>query len=197
MEENWILLIKKISYLEKAEISSYSIIDIDAQIRKESLYKGMSLDFFELDDEQFEIKFQEKINDERIFVVGKSREETIYRILNELRRKYPERVTIIIKSETEWKKLDKENMAGNILIPFFLADSIAVIANNTNIFIYGEDEPCYYNSKLELRKRTKQSIIRSLEKVGIDAHEAYNMVDNTHGLYVPLKKKLLDRKSVV
>lgn len=79
----------------------------------------MSLDFFELDDEQFEIKFQEKINDERIFVVGKSREETIYRILNELRRKYPERVTIIIKSETEWKKLDKENMAGNILIPFF------------------------------------------------------------------------------
>lgn len=71
-----------------------------------------------------------------------------------------------------------------------MADSIAVIANNTNIFIYGEDEPCYYNSKLELRKRTKQSIIRSLEKVGIDAHEAYNMVDNTHGLYVPLKKKL-------
>ena len=81
-------------------------------------------------------------------------------------------------------------MIGNILIPFFLADSIAVIANNTNIFIYGEDEPCYYNNKLELRKRTKQSIICSLEIVGIDAHEAYNMVDNTHGLYVPLKKKL-------
>ena len=184
------LIINKISALEKAEISSYSIIDIDAQIRKESLYKGMSLDFFELDDEQFETKFQDKINDERIFIVGKSREETTYRILNELRRKYPERVTLIIKSEVEWKKLDKENMIGNILIPFFWADSIAVISNNTNIFIYGEDEPCYYNNKLELRKRTKQSIIHSLENIGIDAHEAYNMVDNTHGLYVPLKKKL-------
>lgn len=79
----------------------------------------MSLDFFELDDEQFETKLQEKINDERIFVVGKSREETIYRILNELRRKYPERVTLIIKSEVEWKKIDKENLTGNILIPFF------------------------------------------------------------------------------
>lgn len=59
-----------ISYLEKAEISSCSIIDIDAQIRKESLYKGMSLDFFELDDEQFETKLQEKINDERILLLG-------------------------------------------------------------------------------------------------------------------------------
>ena len=102
----------------------------------------MSLDFFELDDEQFETKFQEKINDERIFIVGKSREETTYRILNELRRKYPERVTLIIKSEAEWKKFDQENLIGNILIPFFWADSIAVISNNTNIFIYGEDEPC-------------------------------------------------------
>lgn len=185
-------IIKEISYLEKAEVSPYSIIDIDAQIRKESLYKGMSLDFFELDDEQFETKLDEKINDERIFVVGKSREETIYRILNVLRRKYPERVTLIIKSEAEWKKIDKENLTGNILIPFFLADSIAVVPNNTNIFIYGEDEPCYYNNKLKLRKRTKQSIIHSLEKIGINTNEAYNMVDNTHGLYVPLKKKLFN-----
>lgn len=51
--------------------------------------------------------------------------------------------------------MDKENLTDNILIPFFLADSIAVVPNNTNIFIYGEDEPCYYNDKLELRKRTK------------------------------------------
>lgn len=78
------------------------------------------------------------------------------------------------------------------MIPFFLADSIAVVPNNTNIFIYGEDEPCYNNDKLELRKRTKQSIIHSLEKIGIDAGKAYNMVDNTHGLYVPLKKKLFN-----
>lgn len=67
-----------------------------------------------------------------------------------------------------------------------------VIPNNTNIFIYGEDEPCYTQNKLVLRKRTKRNIIDSLEELGIDANEAYKMVDNTHGLYVPLKKKLFD-----
>ena len=66
------------------------------------------------------------------------------------------------------------------------------IPNNTNIFIYGEDEPCYTQNKLILRKRTKRNIIDSLEELGIDANEAYKMVDNTHGLYVPLKKKLFD-----
>lgn len=186
------LIIKKISDLEKMEVSSYSITDIDAQIRKEALYKGMNLDFFEIDDEQFEERLQDVINNERIFVVGKSREETIYRILNELRKKDPKRITLIIKSETEWKRLDKGNLTNNILIPFFYADSITAIPNNTNIFIYGEDEPCYSSNKLELRKRTKQSIIHSLERIGIDSNEAYNMVDNTHGLYVPMKKKLFN-----
>lgn len=186
------LIIKKISDLEKLEVSSYSILDIDAQIRKESLYKGMNLEFFEIDDEQFETKLQGIINNERVFIVGKSREETLYRILNGLRRQYSERVTLIIKSEKEWKKINKGNLEGNILIPFFYADSIVAIPNNTNIFIYGEDEPCYNSSKIELRKRTKQSIVLSLEKIGIDSNEAYNIVENTHGLYVAMKKKLFN-----
>ena len=65
LEKKLDFIIKKISYLEKAEILSYSIIDIDAQIRKESLYKGMNLDFFELDDEQFETKLHERIYERR------------------------------------------------------------------------------------------------------------------------------------
>lgn len=97
----------------------------------------------------------------------------------------------MVKSEKEWNKLQHSNLSGNILVPFFYADRIVVIPNNTNIFIYGEDEPCYTQNKLILRKRTKRNIIDSLEELGIDANEAYKMVDNTHGLYVPLKKKLL------
>lgn len=186
------LILKEIRDLKNREVSSYSIAEIDAQIRKNSLYKGMSLDFFELDDEQFETRFQTVIHNERVFVVGKSREETMYRILNEIRRKYPDKATLIIKSEAEWNKLDTGIISGYILIPFFYADRIGAIPNNTNIFIYGEDEPCYNNNKLELRRRTKQGIIHSLEKIGIDGSEAYNMVENTHGLFVPMKKKLFN-----
>ena len=43
-----------------------------------------------------------------------------------------------------------------------------------------------------LRRRTKRNLINALEEIGIDCHEAYNIVDNTHGLYVPLKKKLFN-----
>ncbi|WP_033163456.1 hypothetical protein [Sharpea azabuensis] len=186
------LVLHQIEDLRKEEVLSYSIADIDIQIRRESKYKGMGLDFFKLDDEQFEARFQNVINDERIYVVGKCREETTYRILNELRQKNSDRVTLIIKSEEEWNKLQKANLSGNILLPFFYAERIVAIPNNTNIFVYGEDEPCYTRDKVVLRKRTKRNIIKSLEEIGIEPNEAYNMVDNTHGLYVPLKKKIFN-----
>lgn len=192
LESKLELVINQISELNKENIITYSIADIDAQIRRETKYKRIGLDFFKLDDEQFESRFQNSINDTRVYVVGKSREETAYRILNELKNKNPERITLVIKSEKEWNKLQHLNLSENILIPFFYAESIEVIPNNTNIFIYGEDEPCYTQNKLVLRKRTIRNIIDSLEEIGIDANEAYKMVDNTHGLYVPLKKKLFD-----
>lgn len=66
------------------------------------------------------------------------------------------------------------------------------IPNNNNIFVYGEDEPCYARDKIILRRRTKRNIINALEKIGVNYREAYNMVDNTHGLYIPLRKKLVN-----
>ena len=75
----------------------------------------MGLDFFKLDDEQFESKFQNSLNDTKIYVVGKSREETTYRILNELKNKNSKRITLVVKSEKEWNKLQHSNLSGNIL----------------------------------------------------------------------------------
>lgn len=161
LESKLELVLNQIADLKEEKVLSYSITDIDIQIRRESKYKGMGLDFFKLDDEQFESRFQSVINDERIYVVGKSREETTYRLLNELRQKNSDRVTLIIKSEEEWNKLQKANVSGNILVPFFYAEKIVAIPNNTNIFVYGEDEPCYTRDKVVLRKRTKRNIINS------------------------------------
>ena len=186
------LIMKQIASLKEEEILCYSISDIDIEIRKESKYKGLSLDFFKVDDEQFELRFQNVIQEERIYVVGKSREETVYRVLNELREKNPDRITLIIKSEDDWIKLQKVDISGRILIPFFYSNKILAIPNNTNIFIYGEDEPCYSNEKIVLRRRTRKNIINSLEEAGIKYSEAYQIVDNTHGLYVPLKKKIFN-----
>lgn len=77
-------VVEKINALGNEEVKVYSIADIDVEIKKKSKYKRMGLDFFELDDEQFESKFQNVIENDLIYVVGKSREETTFRILNEL-----------------------------------------------------------------------------------------------------------------
>lgn len=94
LESKLELVLNQISNLNKEKITTYSIADIDAQIRRETKYKGMGLDFFKLDDEQFESKFQNSLNDTKVYVVGKSREETTYRILNELK--------IRIRKESHW-----------------------------------------------------------------------------------------------
>lgn len=145
LESKLELVLNQIADLKEEKVLSYSITDIDIQIRRESKYKGMGLDFFKLDDEQFESRFQSVINDERIYVVGKSREETTYRLLNELRQKNSDRVTLIIKSEEEWNKLQKANVSGNILVPFFYAEKIVAIPNNTNIFVYEIYRHRYYH----------------------------------------------------
>lgn len=190
IEKKLNIIMAQMEELKKIKVLSYSIADIDAQIRREALYKGMNLDFFQVDDEQFESQFQLEIEKESVFVVGKSRDETTYRILNELNNKYSNRDVLVIKSEEEWKRLEQSQLMGSILIPFFCAESIVAIPKNTNIFVYGEDEPCYSNSKLVLRRRTKANIIHSLEAAGLEAKEAHKLVESTNGLFAPMKKKL-------
>lgn len=174
----------------ESEIITYTISDIDAEIRKQSIYKGLNLDFFDLDDDQFSINFQAAINNYQVYIVGKSREETLYRILNEINNHYQDRVTIIVKTKKDWERIADIHLQNSILVPFFFDNSIVAIPNNTNIFIFGEDEPCYHRDKLVLHKRTTKSIRSSLKRLGIDSSEAYRLVENTHGLYVPLRKRL-------
>ena len=180
----------QITELKSHNITCYSISDIDIQIRRESLYKGMSLDFYEVDDDQFEEEFQGRLSDERIYVEGNSREETTRRILNCIQQTVNDRVTLIIKEESEWKRLQESGVTGKILVPYFYAEQIAAIPDNTNVFIYNTDEPCYIRDRLKLRRRTKKNIVHALTEIGIEYNQAYNMVENTHGLYQPLKKKL-------
>lgn len=186
------LILNKLSNFENKNKAIFTIDDINKQLSEESIYEKMSLDFFKLDDEQFEAELNKNINKESIFVVGKSREETLYRVLNELKHKYSERLVFVVKSEECWNELVNNDISGYILIPFFYCDAIKSIPNNTNIFIYGEDEPCYRNDKLTLRNRLRYSLADSLNKIGIEYNEANVLLENTHGLYVPLKKRLFN-----
>lgn len=180
--------ISKIGSIHQKKI--YTIDDIDKKLR-ESTEPAIGLEFFEIDDEEFKEKFGKEL-DKNIYVVGKSREETLYCILNELKynTNYNNKV-LIAGDEDAWEYLSGK-VSGIILIPDYYVGEIIAIKNNINIFIYGEDEHCTKQKRIELKRRTRRTIINKLEKAGLDSQVAYNYVENTNGLFVPLKRKLFN-----
>ena len=182
-------LIKK---LDNEEATALTIREIDAKLKQETVNPRIGLDFFEIDDEEFLNRFFNKIEEERLYIVGKSREETVYCILNEIQKRNINRQVLVVTSEKEWKKIGKCNLENVILIPFFCADTIVTIPKNTNVFVFGENEPCYSRDKIKLRKRTMKSIIHSLENAGLDSEKAFRLAEDTHGLYVPMKRRIFN-----
>lgn len=167
----------------------YTIDDIDKKLL-DSTEPSIGLEFFQIDDEEFKERFSNGLCS-NIYVVGKSREETLYCILNELKYNTNYNKVIVVGDIESWEYL-RNKTDNTILIPNFYVGEIIAIKNNINIFIYGEDEHCTRLKKIELKRRTRQNIIKNLERAGLDSGIAYNYVEKTNGLFVPLKRKVFN-----
>ena len=167
----------------------YTIDDIDKKLL-DSTEPSIGLEFFQIDDEEFKESFSNGLCS-NMYVVGKSREETLYCILNELKYNTNCNKVIVVGDIESWEYL-RNKIDNAILIPDFYVGEIIAIKNNINIFIYGEDEHCTKPQKIELKRRTRKNIIKNLEKAGLDSEIAYNYVEKTNGLFVPLKRKLFN-----
>jgi len=175
--------------IKDGNVKIYTIDEMDQKLR-ESTNPSIGLDFFEIDDDEFKKKFSEK-NKNNIYVVGKSREEALYCVLNESKHVFDCNNVAIIGDIESWEYLrGKVNNA--ILIPNFYVGEVVAIKNNVNIFIYGEDEHCTNQNKIELKRRTRSTIIKKLEEAGLQSQIAYDYVDKTNGLFIPLKRKLFN-----
>lgn len=183
---------ESIEAIGKAKKSIFTINEINVKILKDTISPQIGLDFFEIDDNEFLDGFKTQLNQERLCIIGKSREETTYGILNEINKMQLDKITLVVTSEDGWRELENKNISNTILVPFFYSKEITAISNNTNIFVFGEGEPCNIKERLLLRKRIKRNIISSLEEAGLNHSDAYALVENTHGLYVPMKKKMFN-----
>lgn len=174
----------------------YTIDNIESIIKQQAIV-NLDLSFFDWDDEQFQLKLEMEIkqNNQMVYIEGKSKEETLYRVLNLLRQLYAEKETLIIKNQETWEEVSKEHPKDSILIPYFYSDSIDAIPNNINIFIYSEEEHCNRRNKIKLRKRTRKNIIDALKKVGFEYDQAYRLIEKTHGLYAPMKRALFNTET--
>lgn len=173
---------------QQLEILSADTIDLD--IRRYTNNPKIALDFFTVDDEAFKEALQSKKNDEVVAIRARCKEEAIYCTINELWRQGEKRPIFIVKNEVGWKKLLQIKDVKNIYIPWFYSDQIVAIPDNTNIFFFTEQIPSFIRGEITLRPRTYSTIVTSLQKVGMNINEANNLVLETHGLFIPLKKKL-------
>ncbi len=182
-----VLHIQKLGDVDQKKI--YSTDDINKKLRA-STEPSIGLDFFEIDDQEFKERFNKEL-DKNIYVVGKSREETLYCILNELKYNTDYKKVIIAGDKEAWEYL-RDKISDAILIPDFYVGEIIAIKNNINIFIYGEDEHCTKPNKIEQKRRTRSTIIEKLKQAGLDDQVAYDYVEKTNGLFIPLKRKLFN-----
>ncbi len=174
----------------RLEIASAGQMDID--LRRQTISPSIGIDFFKIDDEEFQKNFKDHLHDKLIFVKGKCREETIYCILNELWKSEECRPIYIVKSLDSWEKLRELSTENNIYIPWFCTESIVAIENNTNIFVLNENMPAYSQNVINLRPRTFDTLLRSLRDAGMEYSDAYTFLSDTHGLYIPMKKRLFN-----
>lgn len=179
-----------IALYQDKHIDVYSSGQMDITLRRSTSMPSIGIDFFIVDDEHFQEAFEEHRYDEMVFVRGKCREETIYCILNELWKHNEKRPIYVVKSLEAWQKLQMISSDNNIYIPWFYADEIMAIENNTNIFVLDENTPAYKQDIIELRPRTHETLSRCLCDAGMESDKAYNLIADTHGLYIPMKKHL-------
>lgn len=173
---------------EKLQILSSG--EVDVNLRRSTISPSIGIDFFVNDDENFQEQIKDMRYEELVFVRGRNREETIYCVLNELWKIKDHRPIYVVRTPESWKKLQLMGREGNIYIPWFYADEIVAIENNTNIFVVDENTPTFRNPVLELRPRTRDTLLNCLQDAGLEYSKAYAFLSDTHGLYSQMKKQI-------
>lgn len=180
----------ELAVYHRDQIAIVSSGNMDVDLRRSTVCPSIGIEFFVVDDERFQDEFEDLRFDDFVFIRGRNREETIFCILNELWRLNDKRPIYVVKSLESWNKLQTMGNSGNIYIPWFYADDIVAIENNTNIFVIDENTPTFGKSVLELRPRTRDTLSRCLQAAGLEYSKTYSLLSDTHGLYSQMKKQL-------
>lgn len=182
-----ILLLESVNGAKNDVVSAN---DLDIKLKRKTENPSIGIDFFEIDDDEFKVNFKNQINNKKICVRGNYVEETLYCVLNELWKLKENRPIFVVKNLEGWEKLEESNKTNNIYIPLFSAEEITPIERNTNIFIYTNEIPVFSNEVIDLRARTLKTIEECLIKSGASLERAIELIQETNGLYVLMRKIL-------
>ena len=196
-ENNFLELQKRIEKMSnelviynREQVAIVSSGQMDIELRRKTQNPSIGIEFFMVDDEHFQNEFEDQRYEEMVFVRGRSREETIYCVLNELWRLNDKRPIYVVRNLESWNKLLALGNKGNVYVPWFYEEEIVAIENNTNIFVIDENTPVFNKRVLEMRPRTHNTLSRCLKEAGMEYDKVYALLADTHGLYIQIKKQL-------
>ncbi len=175
---------------EKADI--YSPKELNEYLLSSTSNPSIGIDFFVTDDETFQDELKKNLREECIYIRGRGQEETVYSVLYELKKIESERTVLIVKSLEAWERLRRKGITNAVLIPWFSCKELVAIPENTNIVVLGENDPSYPKSVINLRHRKTSTVQKTLIDAGMDSAAAYDLIKKTHGLYIPIKRSLLN-----
>lgn len=198
--ENWLEedFITTKYLLEKLNIKSediFSIKEKEEEYIKKTI-KGINLDFFDYEDNDYE-KLLSELDKEYYNIVAPTKEEGLLVTLYYLKKNNKYSNVLIIDSENAWKKLISYNSLHNaILIPnFYRNEELAIPENNVTIFIH-DNEEMIEKSDYSIKERTINNLSKSLEiyykdeKSQIDYEQIHLIIKKSLGKYMPLKREL-------
>lgn len=177
---------------DKLKLQTAGAVDLD--IRRMT-NPQIGLEFFQIDDKEFITSFKHELNNECIYIKARCQEEAVFGVINQLWKQNEVRPVFLVKDKDSWDRLlDAEKINNCIYIPIFHAEEIIAIPGNTNIFICTDEEMVVGKELINLRPRRRRTILQALENAGMQYDKAYKLVENTNGLYIPLKRKIFKGK---
>ena len=182
-------------YLEAIRNQPDTLLDADAvnrRLHRNSKRHGMSLNYFETDDDSFLNELKNQIDREVIYVSGQNGEETAYCVMYALHHMNlpADRKIFLVESINSWKHLYELKEKGNILIAL-VPEEVYAIPDQTNIFIL-PDHLNIHREAINLKRRKQTTLIRCLQNSGYSDSEAMDLIKKTHGYYSSLKSELFN-----
>lgn len=181
---------KEISKYENLSLGIHSADEMELELRRATDNPKISISFFEIDDDVFKKGFSERRYNRVIYIRARCKEEAVFCIIHELWNLGDTRAIFVVDNKDDWERLSHIKDEGHIYIPRFFDEDIIPIENNTNVFIYTDGYPSFSEDEIELRPRMLNTLLRVLQDSGMDYEQAYAVIKETHGLYIPMKKKL-------
>ena len=194
IDDSLVEILKKLD--EANDIKAFTIDDLDRKLKESTENPSIGVSFFSLDKDELMEQLDNELLHSRVSVCANNREEALYEILWYLRDRGYEQKTLVINGNDSWEKIVKKaqidkGFSDFIFIPYFIAESIPAIDNNTVIYLYERQEEILLDKCIDMGKRRFATVIKSLEQAGLNSGEAYDLAENTKAIYPLIKNHIL------